>query len=240
VLRERRIRRTRLDQGKRPIPLGHAGARFRCSACVRLSVCVQTVDQTGQGRRFDASGGPTRPGERRHSPKWPTFSPLGAERGGSRANTALETSPRRQRPHCEADPGCSSRPAPFTASTVRRHRPEWSATGWTSGARRAHLRVLPTLPHSEELPAPAWTPRLHSPDQRPARTRWSGPSTLNLCLATSSEHRGGGPSPSRRTSVPTTGSPTVTRRRVERTARLRERHTGPFVSESVDTPPPGG
>lgn len=48
----------------------------------------------------------------------------------------------------------------------------------------------------------------------------------------------GGPTPSSRTSVPTTGSQTVTRRRVERTARLRERHTGPFVSESVDTPPP--
>ena len=92
ALRERRFRRTRLDQGKRPVPAGHPGGHLKCSVSVRLSGQAQTLDQTCPGRRFDASGGPTRPGERRHSPKWPTFSPLGAERGGSRANTALETS----------------------------------------------------------------------------------------------------------------------------------------------------
>jgi len=92
ALRERRFRRTRLDQGKRPVPAGHPGGHLKCSVSVRLSGQAQTLDQTCPGRRFDASGGPTRPGERRRSPKWPTFSPLGAERGASRANTALETS----------------------------------------------------------------------------------------------------------------------------------------------------
>jgi len=69
ALRERRFRRTRLDQGKRPLPAGHPGGHLKCSVSVRLSGQVQTLDQTRPGRQFDASGATIRPGERRRFPK---------------------------------------------------------------------------------------------------------------------------------------------------------------------------